>query len=158
MGPIGRVALVVVAAAVGLVAVLSFHAGGPQLALPTARQSPTQRKQQQNTATTPASPSGSNAPIVLLARSAVGASENYSYGVLSVAVTVRGNRIENVTVKGLRAPAQYSQQLAAQVIPMLRSEVLSAQSARIYGISGASYTSQAYAASVQSALDKLHIA
>jgi len=36
--------------------------------------------------------------------------------------------------------------------------VLSAQSARINSISGASYTSQAYALSVQSALDKLHVA
>jgi uncharacterized protein with FMN-binding domain len=40
---------------------------------------------------------------------------------------------------------------------MLRSEVLSAQSATIDGISGATYTSASYAQSLQSALDKLHI-
>lgn len=158
MGPRRRIALVLATATVGLVVVLGFHSSTPQLALPTARQAESHRKQQQKAVTTSASPSGSNTPIVLLARSAVGASENYSYGVLSVAVTVRGNRIENVTIKGLHAPAQYSQQLAAQVIPTLRSEVLSTQSARIYGVSGASYTSQAYALSVQSALDKLHVA
>ena len=79
-------------------------------------------------------------------------------GVLAVRVTVRGNRIESVAVAGLQTAEQYSQQLAAQVIPMLRSEVLSAQSAKINGISGASYTSQAYALSVQSALDSLHVA
>jgi uncharacterized protein with FMN-binding domain len=38
---------------------------------------------------------------------------------------------------------------------MLRSEILSAQSAQINAISGATYTSQAYADSVQSALDAL---
>jgi uncharacterized protein with FMN-binding domain len=38
---------------------------------------------------------------------------------------------------------------------MLRSEVLSAQSARVNAISGATYTSEAYTASVQSALDTL---
>jgi len=158
MRPIGRVVLLVAAAAVGLVGVLSLHTSTPRLALATAGQPVSPRKQQQKAPVPSASPSGSNTPIVLLARSAVGASENYSYGVLSVAVTVRGNRIQDVRVNSLQDPAQYSQQLAAQAIPMLRSEVLSAQSARINGISGASYTSQAYALSVQSALDKLHVA
>ena len=40
---------------------------------------------------------------------------------------------------------------------MLKSEVLAAHSARINAVSGATYTSQAYAASIQSALDKLHL-
>lgn len=158
MRSIGRVALVIAAAVVGLVGVLSFHTSTPQLAVATAGQPASQRKQQQSAPAASASPSGSRVPVVLIARSAVGASEQYGYGHLSVLVTVRGSRIENVAVGGLQTAEQYSQQLAAQVIPMLRSEVLSAQSARINGISGASYTSQAYALSVQSALDKLHVA
>ncbi len=157
MKPIGRVALLITAAAVGLVGVLSFHSSAPQLALPTAGRAALPRKQQQGGASISASRTGSNAPVVLVARSAVGSSEQYGYGALSVTVKVRGNRIEDVRVNGLQTAEQYSQQLAAQVIPMLRSEVLSAQSARINGISGASYTSQAYALSVQSALDKLHV-
>jgi uncharacterized protein with FMN-binding domain len=56
----------------------------------------------------------------------------------------------------LKTAEPYSQQLASQVIPMLRNEVLSAQSTSINAVSGATYTSQAYAASVQAALDKLH--
>ena len=156
MRPIGRVVLVLAAALVGFVAVLSFHARPPQLALSTAGERASQRRQQQNATTTPASGSGSKGPVVF-GRTAVGAREPYGYGALSVAVTARGNRIEDVRVNGLQTAEQYSQQLAAQVIPMLRSEVLSAQSASINGISGASYTSQAYALSVQSALDKLHL-
>ena len=39
---------------------------------------------------------------------------------------------------------------------MLRNEVLSAQGTNINAVSGATYTSQAYATSVQAALDKLH--
>jgi uncharacterized protein with FMN-binding domain len=35
--------------------------------------------------------------------------------------------------------------------------VLAARSARINAVSGATYTSQAYADSIQSALDKLHL-
>ena len=91
-------------------------------------------------------------------RSQVGASEQYGYGILSVRVSVVGTRIVSVDVAHIQTAEQYSQQLASQVIPMLRSQVISAQSAHINGVSGASYTSQAYALSVQSALDKLHVA
>ncbi len=90
------------------------------------------------------------------ARSATGAVEPYGYGELSVTVTVRGNQITAVSVPLLRTAEPYSQQLAQQVIPMLRSEVLAAHSAQIHGVSGATYTSEAYAQSIQSALDKLH--
>lgn len=91
------------------------------------------------------------------ARSVTGAMEQYGYGELAVRVTVSGNRISNVTVPALRTAEQYSQQLAAQVIPMLRSQVLAADSARINGVSGATYTAEAYVTSLQSALDKLHV-
>ena len=91
------------------------------------------------------------------ARSATGALVQYGYGELSVAVTVHGNQITAVSVPVLRTAEPYSQQLAQQVIPMLRSEVLAAHSAQIHGVSGATYTSEAYARSIQSALDKLHV-
>ena len=81
----------------------------------------------------------------------------YGYGELSVTVTVRGDQIVAVSVPLLRTTDPYSQQLAQQVIPMLRSEVLAAHSAQIHGVSGATYTSEAYAQSIQSALDKLHV-
>ena len=91
------------------------------------------------------------------ARQVTGVVEQYGYGELSVTVTVRGSQITNVSVTVLRTAEPYSQQLAVQVLPMLKSEVLRAGSARIYAVSGATYTSQAYADSIQSALDKLHI-
>jgi hypothetical protein len=91
------------------------------------------------------------------ARRATGAVEQYGYGELSVTVTVRGSQIVAVSVPVLRTAEPYSQQLAQQVIPMLRSEVLAVRSARIHGVSGATYTSVAYAQSIQSALDKLHV-
>jgi uncharacterized protein with FMN-binding domain len=85
-----------------------------------------------------------------------GAMEQYGYGELTAQVAISGGRITAVTVPVLRTAEQYSQQLADQVIPMLRNEVLAAQSARINAVSGATYTSQAYAQSVQAALDKAH--
>jgi hypothetical protein len=98
----------------------------------------------------PAAPAGG-------VRSAVGPIEQYGYGRLAVKVTARGHRITNVTVPTIQTAESYSQQLATQVIPTLRSEVLSGQTARINGVSGATYTSEAYAMSVQAALDRLQI-
>jgi uncharacterized protein with FMN-binding domain len=91
------------------------------------------------------------------ARQVTGVVEQYGYGELSVTVTVRGSEITGVSVPVLRTAEPYSQQLAAQVLPMLKHEVLAAHSDRINAVSGATYTSQAYADSIQSALDKLHL-
>ncbi|HEY5272418.1 MAG TPA: FMN-binding protein [Acidimicrobiales bacterium] len=85
-----------------------------------------------------------------------GSTYNYSYGQLAVRVTVTGAKITGLSVVGLQTAESYSQQIADQVIPMLRQEVLAAQSVRVNGISGASYTAEAYVSSVQSALNKLH--
>lgn len=89
-------------------------------------------------------------------QSATGAKEQYGYGLLAVRVTVAGNRITQVSVPTIQVADSYSGSIAQQVIPMLRSQVLSLQSARINGVSGATYTSEAYAMSLQSALNKLH--
>ena len=89
-------------------------------------------------------------------RSATGKVIAFGYGQLSVKVTMTGTRITNVSLASLSTIDSYSQQIAQQVVPMLRHEVLSAQSARIQLISGASYTTDAYATSVQAALASLH--
>ena len=66
----------------------------PQLAVAIARQPASQRKQQQSASAASPSLSGSKVPVVLIARSAAGASEQYGPRHLSVRVTVRGSRIE----------------------------------------------------------------
>jgi uncharacterized protein with FMN-binding domain len=91
------------------------------------------------------------------AHSAAGATEQYGYGQLAVEITVSGNRITNVTVPVLKTQDPTSQQLSVQAIPELRSQVLAADGAHIDGVSGATFTSQAYANSVQAALDKLNL-
>lgn len=106
------------------------------------------------TATPAAGPTGAAAGP---ARTATGAVEPYGYGQLSVTVTVRGNQIVAVSVPVLHTMDPFSQQLAQQAIPTLRAEVLAVHSAQIHGVSGATYTSEAYAQSIQSALDKLHV-
>ena len=89
--------------------------------------------------------------------SALGTSEQYGYGVLSVKVTVTGSHITDVSVANLQTAESYSQYIAQQVIPILRKEVLQAQGIQVNGIAGATYTTEAYLLSVRSALQKLHV-
>jgi len=49
-----------------------------------------------------------------------------------------------------------SQYIMSQALPMLRQEFLTAQNARVQNVSGATYTSQAFTQSLQSALLKAH--
>jgi uncharacterized protein with FMN-binding domain len=89
--------------------------------------------------------------------SVTGAVEQFGYGELAVRVTVTGSRITNVTVPAIQTAEPFSRQLSEQAIPLLRSQVLAADSASINGVSGATFTSEAYATSLQAALDKLHL-
>jgi hypothetical protein len=50
-----------------------------------------------------------------------------------------------------------SQFIMSQTLPILRQEFLAAQSAKIQMVSGATYTSQAFIQSLQSALLKAHV-
>jgi uncharacterized protein with FMN-binding domain len=85
-----------------------------------------------------------------------GAAENMRFGPVTVTITVRGRKIVNVR-SVLPTERPRSQRINSQAGPLLRQEVLKAQSAKINVISGATYTSDAYAQSLQSALDKAHI-
>ncbi|HEX9339503.1 MAG TPA: FMN-binding protein [Pseudonocardiaceae bacterium] len=75
------------------------------------------------------------------------------YGPVQVAVVLNSNRI--VDVKALQTPTEGSRsvRLADLATPILRQEVLTAQSAQVDTVSGATYTSEGYAQSVQYALD-----
>ena len=75
------------------------------------------------------------------------------YGPVQVAVVLNDTRI--VDVKALQTPSDggRSVRLAELATPILRQEVLTAQSAEVDTVSGATYTSEGYAQSVQYALD-----
>jgi len=137
----------VTGAVAGFAGVLGFHIGGTAAPAVLGQPAPGEL----------GTPSAGPGAAAVRARTVAGAVEQYGYGQSSVTVTVRGDRIVAVSVPVLHTMDPYSQQLARQVIPTLRSEVLAAHSAQIHGVSGATYTSEAYAQSIQSALDKLHV-
>jgi uncharacterized protein with FMN-binding domain len=76
------------------------------------------------------------------------------YGAVQVAVVVNGNRIVNVNALQMPHDRSRSADISSQAAPLLHDEVLQAQSAQIDTIGGATYTSESYAQSLQSALDK----
>jgi uncharacterized protein with FMN-binding domain len=76
------------------------------------------------------------------------------WGPVQVAVTIASGRITNVTTLTLPNDKQKSISINNRATPILRSEALSVQSANIDSVSGATYTSEGYAQSLQSALDQ----
>jgi uncharacterized protein with FMN-binding domain len=74
------------------------------------------------------------------------------YGDVQVQITVKNGKITDVQALAMPTGG-HSGRISNYVAPILRSQALSAQSANINGVSGASYTSMAYAESLQGALD-----
>jgi uncharacterized protein with FMN-binding domain len=104
-------------------------------------------------------PASTNPPAVAAAGSATvnGDSVYTIFGDVQVAITVSGTRIVDVQALALPSDRSRSAMISDYVRPVLRSEAISAQSASIHVISGATYTSRAYSQSLASALKKAHI-
>ncbi|MFC9917979.1 FMN-binding protein [Agromyces binzhouensis] len=75
------------------------------------------------------------------------------FGDVQVRVTISGGSITDVTALQLTDSDGRSVQISNRAAPMLRTEVLQAQSASVSMIGGATYTSAAYLQSLQAALD-----
>jgi uncharacterized protein with FMN-binding domain len=83
-----------------------------------------------------------------------GSSVNTRFGSVQVQVTVSGGAITDVTALHLTDADGRSVQISDRAAPVLHDEVLASQSANVSNVSGATYTTQAYLSSVQSALDQ----
>ena len=151
-----RYPVVIGATVAGLVSVLSFRSHPATLSLATgAGGSARASARSAPGATSSQGPPAGGGQGNGATSSVTGSLEQYGYGQLSVRVTMSGSKITKLAVATLKTADTYSQQLAGYVIPILQREILSAQSARVNNVTGATYTSEAYAYSVQSALDKL---
>jgi uncharacterized protein with FMN-binding domain len=106
-------------------------------------------------ASRPGSSNSSKKSSPAASQTVTGATEQTQYGPVQVAVTFAGKRITDVRV--LQTPDQdgRSRDIAARAVPALHDEVIASQSAHIDTVSGATYTSDGYAQSVQSAIDRL---
>jgi len=83
-----------------------------------------------------------------------GASTNTRFGPVQVQITVAGGQITDVQVPEYPSSNPRDRQINQRALPVLVSETTAAQSADIDMVSGATYTSEGYAQSLQSAIDQ----
>ena len=153
-----RAALVIAGTVAGTAGVLSFPVHKPQLGLPTASTG-----LPATTTATGGTAAASNAtgatagptPPSSASNSATGTDVAFRYGDVAVKVTVAGGRITNVTVASLNETDGRSVMIDQYAIPQLEQQVIAANSATIDAVSGATFTSEAFASSLSSALSKL---
>ncbi|GGN17441.1 FMN-binding protein [Streptomyces fuscichromogenes] len=86
-------------------------------------------------------------------RTVTGDTVQTRWGPVQVKVTIKNGKITDVTAVQYPSENPRDQQINSYAIPQLRSEALAAQSASIDTVSGATYTSEGYQQSLQSALD-----
>jgi uncharacterized protein with FMN-binding domain len=147
-----RAPIVLSTTALGLVGVLSYHAASSSSPVKLAT---TQTASPATTATASATSTATSTAASSKVRTATGSDVSFRYGDLQVKVTMSGTKLTNVQVVQLNVTDSHSDQIDQSAIPSLQQEAISAGSAKISAISGASYTSAAYQQSLQSAIDKL---
>jgi uncharacterized protein with FMN-binding domain len=159
-----RAPIVIGSTAAGVALLLSFHTSHASLQIKSASgttpegSGSTPATTPQSTGSAPASTSpDTTAPAPTSTHTAAGSDVQYRYGEIELQVTASGSKITNVTILKDDATDGRSFQINSEAVPILQSETISAQSAQIDGVSGATYTSQAYVQSLQAALDHLGI-
>lgn len=161
-----RAAVTIIATVIGVVLMISFRtppssAIGAGAALP-AQPSPSASSNPDSSTASGAPPNGGASPTPSPASSGekngtfTGQDVPNQFGDVKVQVVISGGRITDV--KALQYPTDRarSAEISYQALPLLREEVLQAQSAQIDILGGATFTSESYAESLQSALDQAH--
>jgi uncharacterized protein with FMN-binding domain len=172
-----RLVLALAATAAGLVALLDYKSGSPvsrstassvgsvgsvgsagsagssSSSAKTTTTVPPTGSASAGSSTTGSSTTGSSSTTAQ--KTATGEDVTYRYGDIEVAVTVSGDRITTITTPDNDSPDFRSAQINSEAVPTLTSEAIAAQGASIDAVSGATYTSDAFIDSLQSALHKL---
>ncbi|AUG80070.1 FMN-binding protein [Kitasatospora sp. MMS16-BH015] len=87
-------------------------------------------------------------------RTVTGEAVDTRYGPVQVRVTLDNSRISKIDVIQYPDESRRDQEINTFALPELNQEALAAQSAQIDAVSGATFTSDGYTRSLQSALDQ----
>ncbi|MFJ2161826.1 FMN-binding protein [Streptomyces sp. NPDC087856] len=96
---------------------------------------------------------GSGGSTATGTRTVTGETAQTRWGPVQVKITLTNGRITDVSAVQSPSDNPRDQEINSYALPELRREVLTAQSAKIDTVSGATYTSDGYRQSLQSALD-----
>ncbi|MFF7652331.1 FMN-binding protein [Streptomyces sp. NPDC007983] len=142
--PLRRIVLGTAATVAGVVALLALKqpAGGQNVAGPPAGQAPPPVA-----ATAPGTGGGAGG-----GQTVTGDVVDTQYGPVQVSVTMSGGKITAAQAVKTPNSGPRSDQIAKDSIPKLNQQAVSA--AKVDTVSGATYTSEGYSKSLQSALDK----
>jgi uncharacterized protein with FMN-binding domain len=103
---------------------------------------------------TPSStPTASAAPKTVTVN---GAAVDTDYGPVQVQISLRGSQIISATAIAYPQESRRDQEINSYAIPVLQQDTVTKQSAQVDTVSGATYTSDGYRQSLQSALDAAH--
>ncbi len=135
------------------VLVVGWQAGAvviDQTATPTSTSLPGNGIQSPGTTTS----GGSGTLVAQASGTFTGDSVSTRFGSVQVAVTIAAGTITDITPVHLTDHDSKSVRISNRAAPLLRDAVLASQSADVSTVSGATYTSDAYLGSLQSALDQ----
>ena len=167
-----RVILAIAGTAVALVMLLSFkthsvtsQAAQPTVVASTPSTSAAPSASAPSASSTAAAPSSVSAPTTTPAstakktatpstRTVTGDAEDTRYGPVRVKITVTNGKVTAVDAVEYPQNSPKDQQINSYAIPQLDQEVLAAGNAGIDMVSGATFTSDGYIRSLQSALNK----
>lgn len=110
-----------------------------------------------DTASSGSSSSASSTSKAATAKVYTGSSIDTQYGPVQVQVTVTNGQLTKAQAVTYPTQSPRDQQINSVAVPILDQEATSAKSAQIDMVSGATYTSQAYVQSLQSALDAANV-
>ena len=102
----------------------------------------------------PAAPTTSSGSATSSAGTYTGDVAQTRWGPVQVAITVASGKITAVDVVQYPNGNGRDEEINAQALPILKQETISAQSAQVDTVSGATVTSDGYLSSLQSAIDK----
>lgn len=108
---------------------------------------------QQTLSTVPVAPAAHTGTAAAASGTFDGSVVQTRFGPVQVSVTIASGSITEVTALQLTNDGGRSVMISNQAAPILRSEVLTAQSAQVQNVSGATYTTHGYLTSLQAALD-----
>jgi uncharacterized protein with FMN-binding domain len=103
------------------------------------------------------SPSPSPRKTTATTRTINGAAADTRYGPVQVQIKVSGNRIVSSDAIVYPTNERRDREINDYAVPQLNDETVQAQSANIDTVSGATYTSDGYRQSLQSAIDAAHL-
>ncbi len=134
--------------------VQSLQSAIDQSVLGTSSAATTTPEAAATTAEAPTTSTGGAATSGALSGTFTGASVDTRYGPVQVVITVQDGTVTSADAVASPDGDGRSVEINAAAVPLLDQQAVAAQSAGIDGVSGATYTSNAYAQSLQSALDQ----